>query len=397
MAAKPKNSKPAPRRKAAKKAAVVPVTTAHIPHKINRIAVLTGGGDCPGLNAVIRAVAKTAMFKYGLSVYGVHDGFHGLIYRNSEELTSSSVSGILTLGGTILGSSNKDNPFAHTMKVDGREQQIDVSDECIRYSRQMGWDALVCIGGDGTQHMALGFFNKGVPVVGVPKTIDNDLMATDKTFGFQTAVETAVEAIDRLHTTAMAHHRVQIVEMMGRYAGWLTLESGLAGGADVILIPEIEYDLDVVCRYCLNRSRHGKRFTIIAVSEGAKPRGGGMTVAKVVKDSPDPIRLGGIGHVLAEQIAERTGLEARATVLGHLQRGGTPVAYDRNLSTRFGCAAVEMIMNGQFGMMPALQGSEIVPVKLEDAVSKLKLVPADHELVRAARSVGTCMGDVLPD
>lgn len=360
-----------------------------------RIAILTGGGDCPGLNAVIRAIAKTAMFDYGMTVYGIEDGFRGLIYRNAHELTPMDVSGILAQGGTILGSSNKDNPFEHIMTVDGEKKKVDVSDDCIAYMRDMGWDALVCIGGDGTQHMALGFHEKGFPVVGVPKTIDNDLAATDMTFGFLTAVDTATDAIDKLHTTAMAHHRVQLVEMMGRYAGWLTLYAGVAGGADVILIPEIEFDIEVVCEYCLQRSRKGKRFTIIAISEGAKPLGGKMTVRKVVKDSPDPVRLGGVGTVLADEIAEATGLEARATVLGHLQRGGSPCGFDRILGTRFGHAAVEMIVDRQFGMMPALKGTDVLPVRLQDAVSKLKLVPPDHHIIRAARSVGTCFGDKL--
>lgn len=384
-AAKPKTTPtPEPKRLAA-------------PPKVRRIAILTGGGDCPGLNAVIRAVAKGGMNHYGITCYGILDGFHGLIYRTARELTPMDVSGIINLGGTILGSSNKDNPFEHQMIVDGREARVDVSDECIRYIRDMGWDAIVAIGGDGTQSMALRFFEKGVPIVGVPKTIDNDLMATDLTFGFQTAVDTATDAIDKLHTTAMAHHRVQVIEMMGRYAGWITLHAGVAGGADVILIPEIEYDVDVLCEYCVMRSRSAKRFTIVAVSEGAKPIGGKMVVSQVLKDSPDPIRLGGIGRVLADLIQERTGLEARATVLGHLQRGGSPCAFDRLLATRFGHAALEMVMNGQFGMMPALVGNSIVPVHLADAVSRLKLVQPDNALIAAARTLGTCFGDRMPD
>ena len=366
------------------------------PKTAKSLAILTGGGDCPGLNAVIRAVAKTAMFEHDMRVYGIADGFHGLIYQNSYELKSSDVSGILTLGGTILGSSNTANPFDHIMKIDGEERRVDVSGECIEYIREMGWDALVCIGGDGTMHMAKAFADLGVPVVGIPKTIDNDLMSTDLTFGFRTAVDTATDAIDKLHTTAMAHHRVQIIEMMGRYAGWLTLESGVAGGADVILIPEIEYDMETVCEYCLRRSRVGKRFTIIAVSEGAKQQGGKMVVAKILADSPDPIRLGGIGKVLAETIQDRTGLESRATVLGHLQRGGSPCSFDRTLGTRFGHYAVGMITRGEFGSMAALRGQDIVTVALADAISRLKLVPADHPMIAAARAIGTCFGDELP-
>ncbi len=361
--------------------------------KVRRIAILTGGGDCPGLNAVIRAIVKPAIHEHGIAVYGLEDGFHGLIYRKARHLESGDVSGVLTLGGTILGSSNKDNPFDHEMNVNGRDQRVDVSGECVDYIHEMGWDALICIGGDGTQSMAQRFQELGVNVIGVPKTIDNDLSATDVTFGFQSAVDVATEAIDRLHTTAMSHHRVQIVEMMGRYAGWLTLYAGVAGGADVILIPEIEFDMEVVAEYCLYRSRHGKRFTIVAVAEGAKPKGGKMVVAKVLQDSPDPIRLGGIGKVVAETIAEKTGLEARATVLGHLQRGGSPVPYDRVLATRFGHAALDLVLQGKFGMMPALQGKDIVPVTLTDAIHQLKLVPADHSLVRVARDLGTCFGD----
>ncbi len=361
--------------------------------KIKRIAILTGGGDCPGLNAVIRAIAKPAIFQHDIDVYGIEDGFHGLIYRKAHQLRAEDVSGILTRGGTILGSSNKDNPFDHEMIVDGASKRVDVSGECAEYIREMGWDALICIGGDGTQAMTQKFHELGVNVVGVPKTIDNDLSATDVTFGFQSAVDVATEALDRLHTTAMSHHRVQVAEMMGRYAGWLTLYSGVGGGADVILIPEIEFDMDIVAEYCLSRSRHGKRFTIVAVAEGARPKGGKMVVAKFLQDSPDPIRLGGIGKVVAETIAERTGLEARATVLGHLQRGGSPVPYDRVLATRFGHAAIELVVERKFGTMPALQGDRIVPVLLADAIDRLKLVPPDHSLIRAARQLGTCFGD----
>jgi len=374
-------------------AAAASPSPAAIRRKIRRIAILTGGGDCPGLNAVIRAVAKTCIFDHDVKVHGIIDGFHGLIFRNCVELQARDVSGILSQGGTILGSSNKDNPFDHIMKIDGKEARIDVSSGCIDYIQQMGWDALVCIGGDGTQSMAQRLFEKGVPIVGVPKTIDNDLEATDVTFGYRTAVDTATDAIDKLRTTAMAHHRVQIVEMMGRYAGWLTLESGVAGGADIILIPEIEFDMETVCDLCLDRSRHGKRFTIIAVSEGAKPKGGQMVVARLLKDSPDPIRLGGVGQVIANAVTERTGLEARATVLGHLQRGGSPCSFDRILATRFGHHAAKMIIAGEFGMMSALRGRDIVGVRLQDAIARLKLVSPTDPLVIAARDIGTSFGD----
>ncbi len=361
--------------------------------RIRRLAMLTGGGDCPGLNAVIRAVAKTCIHKYGVACYGIEEGYHGLIYRRARVLRMEDVSGILTLGGTILGSSNKDNPFSHTMTLDGKEQTVDLSAECVNYIKQMGWDCLVAIGGDGTLAMADQFAKMGVPVIGVPKTIDNDLSATDYTFGFHTAVQTATEAIDKLHTTAMSHHRVMIVEMMGRYTGHLALEAGVAGGGDIILIPEIPYDIEAVCREVVRRSRAGKRFSIVVVAEGAKPIGGEMTVAKMVKDSPDPVRLGGIAHVLADQISRKTHLEARATVLGHLQRGGTPTAVDRVLSTKFGYHAAELAVRGKFGRMVALQGHDVVDVPLEKAVAEIKKVPVNHPLIAAARAVGTCFGE----
>lgn len=360
---------------------------------VRRIAILTGGGDCPGLNAVIRAIVKTAMFKHQVQCYGLEDGFHGLIYRRARKLTAMDVSGILTLGGTILGSSNKDNPFRHEMIINGEKQTVDVSGECVDYIQEMGWDCLIAIGGDGTLTMANEFSKRGINVVGVPKTIDNDLSSTEYTFGFATAVQTAAEAIDRLHTTAMSHHRVQIVEMMGRYTGHLALEAGIAGGGDIILIPEIPYDMDIVNEVCLRRSRSGKRFTIIVVAEGAKPKGGELTVARMVKDSPDPMRLGGIGNLLADQIMRKTGLEARATVLGHLQRGGTPIASDRLLSTEFGYHAAELAVSRQFGRMVALVGGEVTDVPIAEAVHKLKPVDPNDKLIAAARAVGTSFGE----
>lgn len=361
--------------------------------KIQRIAILTGGGDCPGLNAVIRAVAKTAMNDYGIDVWGLEDGYWGLINRKARHLDNMAVSGILNLGGSILGCSNKDNPFAQPFEKDGKLEYKNLSGDCVKYIKDMGWDALVCIGGDGTMNISNKFAGLGVNLVGVPKTIDNDLMATDYTFGFNTAVTTAMDCIDKLHTTAMAHHRVMVVEMMGRYAGWLALEAGVAGGGDVILIPEIPYDTEVVCKCCVDRSKRGKRFSIVIVAEGAKPKDGDMVVARMVKDSPDPIRLGGIGQKLADDIKERTGLSCRATVLGHLQRGGSPTAFDRVLSTRYGSAAAHLVAQGKFGRMVALQGNRIVDVPLEEAITKLKTVPVDHPLIAAARSIGTSFGD----
>jgi phosphofructokinase-like protein len=362
---------------------------------VKRIAMLTGGGDCPGLNAVIRAVVKTAIGKYGLECYGIESGYQGLIYRKARPLFLANASGILALGGTILGSSNKDNPFRHFMTINGKEQVVDVSEECVEFIKNMGWDCLIAIGGDGTLSMATQLMKKGVNIVGVPKTIDNDLSSTDYTFGFPTAVQTATEAIDRLHTTAMSHHRVHVVELMGRYTGHLALEAGVAGGGDVILIPEIPYDIGVVCEFVLRRSRLGKRFSIIVVAEGAKPIGGDLTVAKLIKDSPDPVRLGGIAHILANQISQRTGVESRATVLGHLQRGGSPTAWDRLLSTRFGYHAVELAVRGKFGRMVALKGNAVDDVPMQDAIHKLKEVRPDDPLIEAARAIGTCFGDRL--
>lgn len=364
--------------------------------KTRRLAILTGGGDCPGLNAVIRAVVKTAILRYGIECHGIESGFQGLIYRKSRPLQLSHASGIIGVGGTILGSSNKDNPFRHPMTIKGKEKIVDVSEECIDYIRSMGWDCIIAIGGDGTLTMAHEFSRKGVGMIGVPKTIDNDLSATDFTFGFPTAVETGVYAIDRLHTTAMSHHRIQIIEMMGRYTGHLALRAGVAGGGDIILIPEIPYDMDIVCEVVRRRSRQGKRFSIVVVAEGAKPIGGNLTVAKMIKDSPDPIRLGGIAHVLAEQIMQRTGLEARATVLGHLQRGGPPMALDRLLATELGFHAVELAAKGKYGRMVALRGNVVDDVSIAQAIHKLKEVRADDPLIDAARAVGTCFGDRLP-
>lgn len=359
---------------------------------VKRIGVLTGGGDCPGLNAVLRAVVKTAMIDYGYEVVGFKDGYRGLVLNSFVKFQPGDVSGILDKGGTILGTSNRDNPFHFKVDKDGAVEYKDMSDKVIENMKMFGIDCLVLIGGDGTLTSARDFSRKGLKVVGVPKTIDNDLSATDLTFGFMTAVETATEAIDKLHSTAESHHRVMILEVMGRYAGWIALESGIAGGADVILMPEIPYDMNKVAQKVMERKNAGKHFSIIVVSEGAKSVDGDVVVSKVVNDSPDPIRLGGIGNKVAEDIEKLTGIETRVTVLGHLQRGGRPVPFDRILSTRYGVAAVEMVNEGKFGMMVALQGNEIVPVALEDAVGKLKTVPPEGELVKIAKKVGVGFG-----
>lgn len=362
---------------------------------IKRIGLLTGGGDCPGLNAVIRAVTKTAMYEFGLEVMGIADGFLGLIENRMHLLSNEDVSNILTRGGTILGTSNKANParFAVGRSEKGELVFDDVTPRVLEHARQNAIDVLICIGGDGTMTGASDLTRHGLRCIGVPKTIDNDLMHCELTFGFQTAVTVATEALDRIHTTASSHHRVMLVEMMGRNAGWLTLNSGVASGADVILIPEIPYHLDVVCEYCLKRSKHGKAFTIIAVSEGAKPEGGSVVVERVVKDSPDPIRLGGVSEVLCDQIAERTGLECRATILGHVQRGGTPVPNDRILGTLYGHEALDLAVKGEVNRVVVMQNARITSVPMVEVANQQRTVALDDPLIDAARGVGTCFGD----
>jgi 6-phosphofructokinase 1 len=361
-------------------------------NSIKSIAVLTGGGDCPGLNAVIRAVTKTAIHKYGLEVWGVADGYLGLIEDHLHRLSFMDVSSILTVGGTILGTSNIANPFRFAVQQGGETVFKDVSDSCVEAIRKRNIDALICIGGDGTMSVSSRFVAKGLTIIGVPKTIDNDLVGTDVTFGFDTAVTTASEAIDKIHTTASAHHRVMIVEVMGRYAGWLALHAGVASGADVILIPEMPYSLDVICNFVQQRSHHGKRFSIVVVAEGARPQGGQMHVAKTIATSPDPIRLGGIGNKLAEDITAATGLECRATNLGHIQRGGTPTPRDRVLATAFGHHALELLMNGVSGKLVVLKNNSLSSIDLADVADKTRTVPLDDPLIKAAIGVNTCFG-----
>jgi 6-phosphofructokinase 1 len=357
------------------------------------IGVLTGGGDCPGLNAVIRAVSKTAINVYKMKVIGYLDGFDGLIENRMIPLDYDSVSGILTRGGTILGTSNKANPFRHPVKRGGKTTYKDVSDRVIRNLQKAGVDILVCIGGDGTMQIAGGLAEKGVPVVGVPKTIDNDLPGTDVTFGFDSAVCTAAEAIDKLHSTAQSHHRVMVVETMGRYAGWLALYAGLAGGGDVILIPEIPYSIKAICKTIAKRTRAGRRFSIVVVAEGAKPKGGELTVKKVIDDSPDPLRLGGVGNLVGGQIEEETGLETRVTVLGHLQRGGTPTPYDRILASRFGEWAARLAADGMSGLMVNIRGNDIGSIPIKEVAGHSRNVPPNSPVVRTARALGLCFGD----
>lgn len=358
---------------------------------LRKIGILTGGGDCPGLNAVIRGIAKPAL-ENGIQVYGIEDGFEGLVEGKAKEIYPHNVSGIISLGGTILGSSNKGDPFHWPVKVGDKIEIQDKSHDAVNNYKLWGLDALIAIGGDGTMNIAHKLSQMGVNIVGVPKTIDNDLEATDQTFGHDTAVSIVTEAIDRLHTTASSHHRVMVVETMGRYAGWIALNGGVAGGADIILIHEIPFEWDVVYERVLARSKKGKRFSIVCVSEGAKPKDGDMVVkAKDIKRT-DPIQLGGVAEVIAKNIEDNTGLETRVTVLGHIQRGGSPTAYDRILSTMYGTKAFELVMKGKFNHMAALKGGKITSVKIVDAISKQKLVTPNTQQLIAAHMVGVSFG-----
>ena len=362
--------------------------------EIKKIALLTGGGDCPGLNAVIRAATRSAILNYGYEVVGYKFGYRGLYNNDFVKLDLSSVSGLLSRGGTILYSSNKDNLFDYSVEEDGKTIKKDVSDVAVENMKKEGVDVLVVIGGDGTLTSARDFARKGVNVIGVPKTIDNDLGSTDITFGFNTSIDIATEALDRLHTTAESHHRIMILEVMGRNAGFIALESGIAGSADVILLPEIPYDINKIVEKVEQRKSEGKLFTIIVVAEGAKPKDGEVLVAKIVEDSPDPIRLGGIGNKLAEDLEKLIrGREVRCTVLGHLQRGGNTCTFDRILSTRYGVAAVELIKEENFGNMVCLKGNKITYDSLENVIGNNKEVDPNGELVTVAKKIGISFGD----
>jgi 6-phosphofructokinase 1 len=357
---------------------------------ITKIGVLTGGGDAPGLNAVIRAVVKSAC-NQGVEVIGLEDSFDGLIYpEKSRRLNPSDVTGILRLGGTVLGTVNRGNPFAEPIVTpDGT---FNYGERVMDMFQKMELSALVCIGGDGTLAISYEFHKKGIPLVGVPKTIDNDIYGTTSCFGFDTAVSFATEAIDRLHTTAEAHKRILVVEVMGRYAGWIALHGGVAGGADVILIPEIPYDLEKVAKAVRERDARGARFSIVVVAEGAVPKGGGHTVLEAAHGQFAE-RLGGVGISCAKDLEELTGKETRYVVLGHLQRGGVPTAFDRTLATRFGGMAVELLMNGQFGKMVANHPPDLVPIPLGEVVGRIKTVPLDYDLLLTARAMGVSFGD----
>ncbi len=360
--------------------------------RVKCIGILTGGGDCPGLNAVIRAVVKTAS-QQGIDVVGIRDGFLGLVERNMKLMGPEDVSNILTRGGTILGSSNKDNPF-HLMEKDpsGKILSHDRSKDIPKNLKSLGIEALVVLGGDGSMTVAHKLSRMGVKIVGVPKTIDNDLMGTDQTFGYDTAVSIATEAIDRLHTVADSHHRVMIIEVMGRYAGWLALGAGIAGGGDIILIPEIPYDEKKIGEAILARRNKGKKSSIIVVAEGAHPRGGKMVVDRINPLSTERIRLGGISRQLAHHLEAKSGVETRSVILGHVVRGGTPTAFDRNLATLFGVHAMELVLKGQFGRMVALKNTQMASVPLTQVGGKTRKVPLNHEWIKAAKSIGVEFG-----
>lgn len=361
--------------------------------KKGRIAILTGGGDCPGINAVIRAVAKKAILEYGLEVIGIEDGYEGAIHSRYRRLEYDDVSGIITLGGTILGASNIANPYRYALRKGDELEFADISQQAITNIRRLEVDCLVCTGGDGTLSIASRLFKDGVAIIGVPKTIDNDLRGTDITVGFDSAVWIATEAIDRVHTTAQSHHRVMIVEVMGRNAGWIALHAGVAGGGDVILIPEIPYEIEIIADKVKDRDKRGKRFTIVVVAEGAKPKGGDVVIKRAVVESADPVRLGGIGFVLASEVEKITGIETRAVVIGHLQRGGSPTPFDRILATRLGSRAVDMIAKGKYGYMVGVKGNLLNEVSLEDVAEGPRQIQLDDLLIQSARSVGTCFGD----
>ena len=360
---------------------------------IRSIGISTGGGDCPGLNAVIRAATKCAIRKYGWRVFGITDGFDGLIWpERTRELTLADVTGILHRGGTILGTTNRGNPFKwKSTDAQGRETVTDISGEVVENARKLGLDAVIVIGGDGTQTIGLELFHKGLKTVGVPKTIDNDLSATEVTFGFDTALHTVMDAVDRLHSTAESHHRVMVVEVMGRDAGWIALEGAIAGGADVVLIPEIPFSVDSICDYIAERERQGKRFTIVVVAEGVKLPPD--LTAQFEKERRAWPRAGTVAQIIGDAIGMRSHKEVRVTVLGHIQRGGSPSPFDRILSTRFGVEAVELIARGEFGKMVALRDGQVVAVDVADAIGQMKRVDPQGQLVRAARAIGMCFGD----
>src|SRR5215210_3636725 len=359
---------------------------------MKRLGILTGGGDAPGLNAVIRAAVKTAIYEYGCEVIGIRDGYDGFLNEGGiVPLGIEQVRGILVRGGTILGAANRGNPYARKIIWDGKEVTIDISDEIIKAIKRQNLDALLVLGGDGTLRSAHELYLKGAPIIGVPKTIDNDIGGTESTFGFDTAVTTATEAIDKLHTTAEAHHRVMVLELMGRNAGFIALHAGVSGGADVVLIPEIPFKFESVVAKVRERVERGMLFSIIAVSEGAKPLDGTQIFSREGDEIYVP-RLGGIGQVVGEYI-EKAGFETRVTVLGHVQRGGTPTPFDRWLATRYGAAAVRLAAQGRFDRMVSLQAGKITDISLEETIAVPKRVDINDDPVITARGMSISFGD----
>jgi 6-phosphofructokinase 1 len=360
---------------------------------VKKIGILTGGGDCPGLNAVIRSVSKSLLRK-GYKIIGFKDGFKGFVENDFIEIDDKIVSGIITKGGTILGTSNVANPFRYTLSPYGSsDKPSDLSDIVKEIFRSHNLECLITIGGDGTQNIGYKIHQMGFGVIGVPKTIDNDLAATDYTFGYDTALTVATEAVDRVHTTAESHDRVLIVETMGRYAGWIALRAAIAGGGDLVLIPEIEYDTKSIVDYLRKRRERGKNFSIVVVAEGVKDVSGNVVISRVDEKSTDPIRLGGISYKIAELIEKNTGFETRVVVLGHLQRGGTPTPFDRWLSTCFGVKAASMVEERRFGRMVAIKGQDFVDVDLKDAIGQLKRVDKNSFEVKSALSIGMSFGN----
>ena len=364
-----------------------------MPSPIRKLALLTGGGDCPGLNAAIRAVVQAATQDHGMTVVGIPDGFKGLLENKFVPLDLVNTTGIFSKGGTVLGSSNVDTPFSVPVTKNGKTTFEDRSDEVVAHLKAERVDAMIVVGGDGTQSIAHGMAGKGIQIVGIPKTIDNDLNGTEFTIGFFTAVSTAVEALDKLHTTAESHHRVMVVELMGRNAGWISLFAGLGGDADVILIPEIPFDLAKVAGFLNDLYHRRKRYSIVVVAEGAKPVGGEVTVSRVIENSPEKVRLGGVGHTVARQLETLTGREARAIVLGHLLRGGAPVGFDRILASRFGVAAVTAVSQGKFDTMVAYRNDAVELVPLETGAGKNRFISPDSQFLQSARARGIHFGD----
>ena len=380
---------------------------------LKKVAILANGGDVAGFNAVIRAIVKTAEHN-NIECYGFIEGYRGLLkneYVRLETANSKNASGILPKGGSIIGSSTNSNVFHYkVVKENGEIEYQDLSDKCVQNIKDDGFDCVFTLGGDGTQKSARDFATKGVNVIGVPKTIDNDVACTDITFGYNTAVSVAAEALDRLHTTGETHHRIMVLEVMGRYAGWIALESAIAGGGDIALIPEIPYDINSAAAKVKEREAKGKKFSIVVVAEGAMPKGGTITV-KNVRDNGagvDNTKLGGAGEIVAKQLEELTGLEARCTVLGYMQRGGTPTAFDRVLSTKYGAYAMQLAMEGKFGTLAVLKNGRLNYATLEDVVGNNKVIGAvsgntaesnirkvtmDDDLVKTARNIGICLGD----